>query len=109
MVFCICCWLCKPSRLAVLCFGFGTAEWAALFLTAWLCQPEAEFDINCVVFVFFYCYYSSRMWLRYIVLVEKFQIVRRTGEMLPKFLRTGTPLGRDNLVVSHLVTRIHKL
>ena len=32
--------------------------------------------------------------------VEKFQIVRCTGEMLPKFLRTGTPLGRDNLVVS---------
>ena len=32
--------------------------------------------------------------------VEKFQIVRRTGEMLPKYLRTGTPPGRDNLVVS---------
>ena len=27
--------------------------------------------------------------------VEKFQIVHRTGEMLPKFSRTGTPLGRD--------------
>ena len=33
--------------------------------------------------------------------VEKFQIVHRTREMLPKFFsRTGTPLGRDNLVVS---------
>ena len=32
--------------------------------------------------------------------VEKFQIVHRTGEMLPKFLRTETPPGRDNLVVS---------
>ena len=52
MVFCICYWLCKSSRLAVLCFGFGTVEWAALFLTAWSCQPEAKFDINCVVFVF---------------------------------------------------------
>ena len=34
--------------------------------------------------------------------VVKFQIVRRTGEMLPKFLRTWTPPGRDNLVVSEL-------
>ena len=103
----LCCWLCKPSRLAVLClvvfgfcqfllcFGFGTAEWAALLLTAWLCQPEAEFDINCVVFVFFYCYDSSRMWLRYIMPVEVLQIVTRTGEVLPKFLRTETPSGRD--------------
>ena len=32
--------------------------------------------------------------------VEKFQIVHRTGEILPKFSQTGTPLGRDNLVVS---------
>ena len=32
--------------------------------------------------------------------VEKFQIVHRTGEMLSKLSRTGTPLGRDNLVVS---------
>ena len=44
------------------------------------------------------CYYSSRMWLRCIVLVEKFQIVRRTGEMLPKFLRTETPPGRDSFI-----------
>ena len=34
--------------------------------------------------------------------VEKFQIVSRTREMLPKFSRTGTPPGRDNLVVSEL-------
>ena len=26
---------------------------------------------------------------------RKFQIIRRTGEMLPKFLRTETPPGRD--------------
>ena len=31
------------------------------------------------------------------VICRKVHIVRRTGEMLPKFLRTETPLGRDNL------------
>ena len=29
------------------------------------------------------------------VICRKFHIVRRTGEMLSKFLRTETPLGRD--------------
>ena len=70
---------------------------------------------NCVVVVMFVqpcrlrlltawlCIYSSRMWLMYIVSVEMLQIVTRTREVLPKFLRTGTPPGCDNLVVSEQV------
>ena len=34
--------------------------------------------------------------------VKKFQIVHRTGEMLPKFSRTGTPLGRDNITCTDI-------